>query len=717
MRVRVDKGGIVILTERNTAILAMLQEAPDYIPLQQLMQQLHISKRTVYYDMDKINHWLSTHGLAPVHYVRELGYLLPESTRHQLPALAGHARASDYYLSRRERAVWTAMYLISRTEPVFLHDLQQLLDVSRGTAHKELKKLTAELEGFGLHVRYDRKLGYTVSGDEAAKRQALSHYLSAVLPQLGLASTPEAIQDKVHHQLFSSRLPLHALGHLDDIYALIGNLEERANIELTDETVLSLASRLLLFAQRLGEGQTVRMDEDEKQALRQSDFYPLAAELAEQLGGLMHITFPEDEICYLTVHLLGASVNHTKARDPDGEARRILTATREMIDAFERIGCVYFQHRQEMEAQLFRHVKPAYYRIKYGLYQDNPLAEAVQTKYAEVYQLTEKAAAPLQALLRRPIGESELAYLAMHFGGWLRREQAQPQRRSRAVIVCVNGQSASRMLKLQLEQLFPAIDWQDVLSYREYEKYAQPVDLIFSTVPLPGSRAPVFVVSPILSDADKSALLQQIGRSAAAPGGSTMPHGAAGAILELVRKHADIHDEAALYEEVSRYLLRGQQAAEHPPALSLDRLLTQERIRLLETAADWRTAIRAAAWPLLDEGAIEPRYVEAMIQKVEEHGPYIVLAPGVAIAHARPEDGAARTAIALLKLARPVAFGEAPRHQVRVLFVLASADGQSHLKPLSQLSLLLGDPHKREALENTNAIEDVLKFVKQAASG
>ncbi|WP_020619351.1 BglG family transcription antiterminator [Paenibacillus daejeonensis] len=707
----------IILTERNTALLALLQEAPDYVPVQHLMQQLHISKRTVYYDMDKINHWLRSQELEPVHYVRERGYLLPPSTKTKLPAIAGNVNRSDYYLSRKERAVWTAMYLISRTEPVFLHDLQQLLDVSRGTAHKELKQLESELAGFGLQVQYDRKQGYTVSGEESAKRHALSHYLSYVLPHLGQSASPGAIQEMFHHHLTGSRWPLQTVDQLERIYVMIDRLEERAEMELTDETVLSLASRLLLFAQRLRAGETVQLDTDEKQTLRKSSFYELAEELAAQLGELFEVEFPEDEICYLTVHLLGARVNRMEDRKPDGEAQRIRQATSDMIDAFERLGCVYFQHREAMEQQLFQHVKPAYYRIKYGLHQDNPVAASVRDKYPEVYRLTEKAAAPLQALLSQPISEGEMAYLAMHFGGGLRREDAQPQPRSQAVIVCVNGQSASRMLKLQLEQLFPAIDWLAVLSLREFERFSQPVDLIFSTVPLSGSTAPVFVVSPILTDADKSALLQQIGRVQAPQRAALLPQNTAESILQLVRKHADIRNEELLYEEISRYLLRARGPAETPRQLSLPSLLTRDRIRLLEKVADWRTAIREAAQPLLAAGIIETRYVEAMIHKVDEHGPYIVLAPGVAIAHARPEDGVLRTGFSMLKLASPVAFGQEARHQVHTVFVLASADGESHLKPLAQLSVLLREPHKLTILENTNAIEDILRLIDQAASG
>ena len=72
----------------------------------------------------------------------------------------------------------------------------------------------------------------------------------------------------------------------------------------------------------------------------------------------------------------------------------------------------------------------------------------------------------------------------------------------------------------------------------------------------------------------------------------------------------------------------------------LSELLTEENIRFLPSAPDWREAVRLCAEPLLKSGAILPEYAEAMVRSVEQHGPYIVVDEGLALPHARPEDGA-----------------------------------------------------------------------------
>ena len=63
-------------------------------------------------------------------------------------------------------------------------------------------------------------------------------------------------------------------------------------------------------------------------------------------------------------------------------------------------------------------------------------------------------------------------------------------------------------------------------------------------------------------------------------------------------------------------------------------------IMLQETCRDWAACIDRGAAPLLTCGAILPSYPEAIKRSHREMGPYMVIAPGIMLAHARPEEGA-----------------------------------------------------------------------------
>lgn len=135
------------------------------------------------------------------------------------------------------------------------------------------------------------------------------------------------------------------------------------------------------------------------------------------------------------------------------------------------------------------------------------------------------------------------------------------------------------------------------------------------------------------------------------------------------------------------------------------------------TAANWQEAIRASCQILLTRGAIETRYVERCIATVEEHGPYIVVAPGIALAHARPEDGARALGLAVATLAAPVEFGHPENDPVDVVFAFSSPDREQHVELLALVAGAIADGLDErlrtvvDRTEATSALQEVVTGV------
>jgi ascorbate PTS system EIIA or EIIAB component len=89
------------------------------------------------------------------------------------------------------------------------------------------------------------------------------------------------------------------------------------------------------------------------------------------------------------------------------------------------------------------------------------------------------------------------------------------------------------------------------------------------------------------------------------------------------------------------------------------------------------------------QNAVTPRYAERCIAAVEDEGPYVVLAPGIALAHARPEDGVERLGVSVATLTEPVTFGHPDNDPVDVVFAFGSPDTQQHVGLLSELATQL----------------------------
>ncbi len=123
-----------------------------------------------------------------------------------------------------------------------------------------------------------------------------------------------------------------------------------------------------------------------------------------------------------------------------------------------------------------------------------------------------------------------------------------------------------------------------------------------------------------------------------------------------------------------------------------------ENIAVNVQANSWEESVRKAGDLLLSSGCIEERYIDAMVGKIKELGPYMVIAPKVAMPHARPEDGVKSTSIAIVTLEKGVNFGHEKNDPVELLIALAAVDNEAHIEALTSLMDILGDEEKLNRL-------------------
>ncbi|RSX53368.1 PTS ascorbate transporter subunit IIA [Bifidobacterium dolichotidis] len=115
-------------------------------------------------------------------------------------------------------------------------------------------------------------------------------------------------------------------------------------------------------------------------------------------------------------------------------------------------------------------------------------------------------------------------------------------------------------------------------------------------------------------------------------------------------------------------------------------------------AQDWREAITLAGNELVDAGFTTDEYTTQMIETVEKLGPYMVITPGLALAHARPSDAVLHTGLSWVRLSTPVEFGSKANDPVSLVIGLAGRDENEHLEIMSAIAKALMDPAKTARL-------------------
>jgi ascorbate PTS system EIIA or EIIAB component len=134
--------------------------------------------------------------------------------------------------------------------------------------------------------------------------------------------------------------------------------------------------------------------------------------------------------------------------------------------------------------------------------------------------------------------------------------------------------------------------------------------------------------------------------------------------------------------------------------------LPDDGVMLGATAADWRAAVGLAGAALARTGAAEPTYADEMIRMIDEHGPYVVIAPGLALAHARPGPEVLSDGLSVVTLETPVSFGHPYNDPVSVVLGLA-AGFATHLSVVAALANVFNDSDAVERLAAATSADEV----------
>ena len=144
----------------------------------------------------------------------------------------------------------------------------------------------------------------------------------------------------------------------------------------------------------------------------------------------------------------------------------------------------------------------------------------------------------------------------------------------------------------------------------------------------------------------------------------------------------------------------------------LQDLLSEDNVSFHYPAETWEDVIRHGGQLMVDAGFTDPTYTEAMIDVVRDMGPYIVLAPGLAMPHARPEMGAKQVGTALVTLEKPIDFGSPENDPVSVAVFLCAPNKEEHIQLLTDIATLFEDEEFLDAAVNFEALKMYKPFYR-----
>ncbi|ELX8377873.1 PTS sugar transporter subunit IIA [Providencia vermicola] len=134
-------------------------------------------------------------------------------------------------------------------------------------------------------------------------------------------------------------------------------------------------------------------------------------------------------------------------------------------------------------------------------------------------------------------------------------------------------------------------------------------------------------------------------------------------------------------------------------------------IQINQVATDWKEALSIACRPLIRYGAAEPNYLQGIIKNTQSWGPYYLIAPGIAMPHARPEQGAIYNQMTLTTLKQPVVFGHEDCDPVWLLMTVCAIQSNDHIRLIQHIAEIVDNPLLLDEIRFAKTNSDILKVL------
>lgn len=665
---------IYTLDKRCLEILKIVMYAKGYVKAQDLADELHISKRSIYYDITKINEWLTDNDLPLLIQERGKGVLAPSGSisliQQRLDSQdMGHLQV----ITPEDRHYIEICTIICKNHRLYIEDFIDLCQVSRNTIINDLKAVIRFLKQYNIELHYDIKSGYEIKGEAIKKRAIFFMLFPQILEHYQNKNILTEYEEEVKTTL--TKLSL---------------IEEELNTEYVSGVLPTLAMFMATLPNQHDSLNFADMDEEE---ILQTKEYSLVQKY-----------FPDlvlSEKIYVTLHLLGSRlqtipVNVSKEQGETYEMSKLL------VSEFERLSYTFFKQEDELINAINAHLKTSLYRYRYGIQLGNPLLNSIKTEYEALFELTKRACHILEKKIGTIISDSEVAYLTLHFGAFMTTNQ-NDKKEFRILIICPNGIGTGNMLRNEIASLIPQATEICNLPLSLYDEN-HDYDIVISTVVLPKEKKLV-IVHPILTDQDRVTILRNCMY--------TDPH-AKMQIDEITKIASSYMNHANLlkFQKSLREYYSSIQIPKVPHrnfGQNLSYYLVSSHIQVCDQDIDWEEALRISCEPLLADRSITQNYVEAIINDQKNKGLYMFLADDLVLAHSAIENGVHHVDVSLCTFKKPVRFLNGK--YARIILVLAAEDQTKHIRILNDVLDIFSKKKSIDQIVDLDSPQEICYYI------
>lgn len=637
----------------------------------ELVTKYNLQERTIRADIKDLNNTLQEYSLPLIVITGNGDLVIDSAEKIDVKAYEEFICSRTfytYYMSKNERSTILAMILLNTTGYVTVEQLKDIIGVSRNTLLHDISELKNWFEENNMELVSQVRRGYIVNASELEIRKGILKLLevNGDNNHYGTGYNLGAFWNLLIRQM-------DKLNIYDDMCTHVVQQEEYAQSFLSVFSFFETVLEITLIINRIVNHQVIPEHYAERWiCFKESSKYTFSSEILETIGNKYQLDIPEVEILYFTECLKGKS--YLKDKTHKGNALDIRLMISEALYKISSCFGIDFYLDFALYDLLIAHMRSAVYRLQTRERLTNPLKDSLLQEYPEIFEIIRKNIGNLEEYIGCSFSEDEMSFLVLYFASVLEKEKVENSKHSKikVALVCETGRGTAQFMLAKLRTLEEVIEIVSVSSvHNTGEIKRSGANMIISTIPIEKQEIPCIVVRSAMLNTDDILDIQKMALEVME--GIMEPN--AGIELDVINPE-EIHIQGAFYE-----------------------WLSENRIEVDYEAKDWKDAVNHAGELLYKDGAVEERYIQAMIQKIEAYGPYIVICPGTALPHADAEEGVIYEAASLIRLKKPIEFHHEMNDPVKYVIGMSVKSAESVNQAIYDLMMIFGNERTRQILD------------------
>jgi mannitol operon transcriptional antiterminator len=512
---------MVTFTTRQREILKIILDVKRPIGSVELAKLLRITPRQVNYSMKGVKVWLKQQG-KDLNVLPGVGFavdLTPDQMQTLSQKISIHSDV-QIILSVSQRQQLLALFLLTRTEPCILAQLEQISHVSRMTILKDLDEVDHWLQSQGISLIRKPHFGIQVSGAEHNCQQALAELLWGETPFSDDPVTEITHSEGLKFNLQGDARLLSLVGtinhylsslHMRRAISLVAKAEEQLGGRFTDDAVLHLALIFTILTNRIQSGRHLDLEDKRLTSLQSTKMWPIASYVAGRLGREANSVWKPADVAGIAMEMMAAPRNDAFPGELERESDFSALSERLMDHISQAFGISKMKDDRTLQNGLLNNIVPACFRQRFNLWFPVALNNAsLPEKYEKEHVVAREVSRLVYEFTAVNLPQSEINNLVVLLRAAFIRNRS--YRFDRVIVICPSGMATAQLLVARLHARFPNLSNLEVISLRDLTPaLISSADLVLTTVPLARQYAnhpKIIQVHPLLMPEDIESITQ-----------------------------------------------------------------------------------------------------------------------------------------------------------------------------------------------------------------